>query len=107
MGDPRLPRGVRRLFRLPWPSATRVARDADDEVRFHIDMRAAELMASGCDRDAAYAEAWRQFGDAADVRRHAVAVSTRPLRRARVAECIAGLAQDLRFALRQARRAPL
>ena len=102
-----IPRGVRRLFRLPWVNAANIARDVDDELRFHVEMRAAELMASGLDAESAKAEAWRSFGNPSDVREHAVAVNAKVVRRARVLQWLAGVAHDTRFALRQARRAPL
>ena len=49
MANERLPRTVRRLFRLPWANAANIAKDVDDELRFHLEMRAAELTASGLD----------------------------------------------------------
>src|SRR4051812_31484955 len=102
-----IPRGVRRLFRLPRMNAANIAKDVDDELRFHVEMRAAELMATGLDAESAMAEAWRSFGSASEVREHAVAVNATVVRRARALEWLAGMAQDARFALRQARRTPL
>ena len=52
-----------RSFRFPWRSATRIRRDIDDEVRFHLDMRTAELIAAGMDEHDARREATREFGD--------------------------------------------
>jgi hypothetical protein len=107
MPNERLPRSVRRLFRLPWRTAANIAKDVDDELCFHVEMRAAELMASGLDADSAMAEAWRSFGNPTQVREHAIAVNAGPMRRARALEMIASVVHDVRFALRQARRAPL
>ena len=107
MAEPQLPPRVRRLFRLPWRNATRVARDVDDELRFHVEMRIEEFVASGMSPNDAAAEAWRQLGDADDVRRHALAMSVANRRRARLRELGWGLVQDARFAQRQIRRAPL
>ena len=107
MANERRRRRVRRLFRLPWMNAANVARDVDDELRFHIEMRAAELVASGMDAESAMAEAWRTFGSPSEVRDHAMAVNASVIRRARVREWLAGVADDARFALRQMRRAPL
>jgi predicted permease len=42
---------------------SRVERDLDAELSFHLEQRTAELMASGLDRDAAAAEARRRFGN--------------------------------------------
>ena len=58
----KLPRGVRRLFRLP-PTRERLIRDVDDEVTAHIEMRADELRALGMSEDEALAGALRRFGD--------------------------------------------
>ena len=38
--------GIRRLFNLP-ASGRRVQHDVDDEIRFHIESRVAELVAAG------------------------------------------------------------
>jgi predicted permease len=81
--------------------------DVDDELRFHLDMRAAELIAAGMSPEQALARARQQFGDADDVRRHALAVSVGNRRRARLRELALGLVQDVRFAARQIRRGPL
>ena len=43
---PEIPRGVRRALNLP-TSTDRLARDLDDEVRFHMEMRIAELERRG------------------------------------------------------------
>src|SRR5690349_6385854 len=102
-----LPPRVRRLFRFPWRTAARVERDVGDELRFHIEMRADELVAAGMSRELALAEAWRRFGDVDDVRRHALSVSVGNRWRARLQEFGGGLAQDGRFAARQIRHAPL
>ena len=63
----RLPDGVRRLFRLPW-SRKGVRQDLDDEVRFHLEMRAANLSAQGMSLEHARAEALRRFGDVSELR---------------------------------------
>ena len=34
---------TRPLFRLPWRTAQRISEDVDDELHFHIAMRAEEL----------------------------------------------------------------
>ena len=43
--------------------------DVDDEVRFHLEMKAAELAARGLPPDEALREARRRFGPVDDVRR--------------------------------------
>lgn len=64
---PKLPPRVRQLFRLPW-SRDRMAGQVDDEVRFHLEMRAAEFRARGMSTSEAEAAALRQFGDLAELR---------------------------------------
>ena len=58
----RMPPGVRRIFRLP-DSRERLTRELDEEVRFHVEMRVARLIAQGVPYEDARAEALRRFGD--------------------------------------------
>ncbi len=55
----------RRYLRLLGPD---VQADVDDELAFHIDMRARELIALGLSADDARAEAERRFGNRRQVR---------------------------------------
>ncbi|MDF1506527.1 permease prefix domain 1-containing protein, partial [Roseisolibacter sp. H3M3-2] len=59
--------GVRRLFRLPGAERD-VGAAVDEELAFHVDMAAAELVAAGRAPDEARAEALARFGDLAAVR---------------------------------------
>jgi hypothetical protein len=54
-------RPIRRLFRLD-RGARAVPRDVEDELRLHLELRAAELEAEGWNPEAARAEAARLFG---------------------------------------------
>ncbi|MGD8331882.1 MAG: permease prefix domain 1-containing protein, partial [Acidobacteriota bacterium] len=45
-----------------------IDQDVDQEIRFHVDERAAELIADGMDADRARAEARRVFGDERRIR---------------------------------------
>ena len=101
----RLPRGIRRLFRLP-PTPAEMLHDMSDEMRVHLEMRADELRALGMSREDADAEARRRFGDARDFRDYAERRVARQARRQRVADWFAEWAQDIRFAARQFRKAP-
>src|SRR5215212_6105574 len=96
-----LPTAVRRLFRLPRRGAADLAREVDDEISFHLEMRAAELSAAGMDPAAARAEAVRRFGDVAELRRFYHRTEAPRLRRRRASDWLAGVALDLRLALRQ------
>ena len=64
----RLPRGVRRLFRLP-PTRDRMLSDADEEMRFHIDAWTEELRARGLSPSDAAAAAHARSGRAGSSRR--------------------------------------
>ena len=61
---------LRRVFRLP-ASPDRLAREVEEELRFHLEGRIDELVAAGWPRAAAEAEAHRRFGDYAAYRREA------------------------------------
>ena len=59
-------REIRRAFRLGL--GAHIAREVDDELAFHLEMRAAPLRAAGLSPDAARAAAPRHFGKVAAVR---------------------------------------
>ena len=101
----KLPRGVRRLFRLP-PTRERIIRDIDDEVTLHLDLRIDELRSLGMTEDEAKADALRRFGDRADFRDYSDRRATRNARRVGLHASFSAWWQDLRFADRQFRRAP-
>src|SRR5688572_19229160 len=60
--------GLRRYIRVPRRGTKQVDRAIDDEMRFHLDMRAQELRDSGVPADRAATEALRRFGNVADAR---------------------------------------
>ena len=101
----RIPDGVRRAFRLPVTSE-RIARELDDEVRFHVEQRAKTLVDKGYPTDAAYAEALRRFGDVDDLRDYCVAIEVTHMQRVEFRERLATIGQDFHFALRQLRKSP-
>ena len=101
----RIPAGVRRVFRLP-SSRERIARDLDDEVRFHVEMRTNRLRNEGYSETEAQAEALRRFGDVEDLRDYCVSMEVAHMHRAHARERMESVAQDLRFALRQFRKSP-
>ena len=97
----------RRLFRLPWRNPARIRREVDDELRFHLEMRAAEIAeGEGLADDAARAEAARRFGDLEYTRAYCGAMDARKDRSDRRAEMLHELRQDAAYALRQLRRSP-
>ena len=58
---------MRRVFRIPF-SRSRLVRDVDDEIAFHVQSRIDALVASGMPTAEARAAALRQFGDLPTVR---------------------------------------
>ncbi len=97
---------VRRLFRFPWRGERQIREDVDDEIRFHLDMRARELADAGMTPEAAREAARREFGDLELARRRLRDIDTSAERRSRLAELGDGLALDLRYAARALRRSP-
>ena len=95
-----LPPGFRRLFRFPWRTRTQIARDVDDELRFHLDMQIEELVDRGMTRRAARREALRQFGDLDDTKRYCRTVDGAVEKKGRRAMYLDELRQDLRYAVR-------
>lgn len=103
MHTPKLPTGARRLFRLP-ESRARLVREMDDEIRFHFDMRVAELLTQGLSERDAEAEAMRRFGDADEFRTYSESRAVRHARRHMVLEWLEDWTQDIRYAARQFRK---
>ena len=104
---PSFPRGSKGLFRLGLRRPRSAAADVDEELRFHLDMRAEQLAAAlGLAPEAARDEALRRFGDleAARGRLHhgARRREGRMLRRERFET----VWQDIAYAVRQLRRSP-
>ena len=99
-------RGLRRLIRFPWRSRTRIKRDIDDEFRFHLDMRVAELGARGVAPEQARTEALRRFGDVSDAREYCRTMDERSMHEQQRRNWFAELGSDVRFATRQLRRSP-
>ena len=101
-----LPPGIRRAFRLA-RGRPRIEDDVDDEVAFHLEMRAAELVARGWTPEAARAEAVRRFGD---TRQWSVAMSEVDrgrITQERRAEWLDDLRLDVRYGVRSLLRAPV
>ena len=101
----KLPKGVTRLFRLP-VTRDRALREMDDEARFHLEMRAAELRAEGLSEEDAEAEARRRFGDEHDFRAYASRRAARQARWRSITARANSAWQDTRLALRSLRRSP-
>ena len=81
-----------------------VRADVDDELAFHVDMRAAEYVAAGMSPEEARHRALTRFGAADPVRAECVAIGDRRQRTMHRAELRTTLWHDLVFALRTLRR---
>jgi putative ABC transport system permease protein len=97
---------ARRSFRFPRRSAAQVAADVEEELRFHLDMVAAELADAGWPREEARVEARRRFGDLDATRAYCRALDASKERQMKWMERLAELGQDLRFAGRQLLQSP-
>ncbi len=98
-------KGIGRQVKLP-VGQRNLERDVEDELRFHVEARIAELVAGGEPEAGARARAEREFGDLGAARRELMAIDRRRARDEQRAEWLAELRQDVRFALRTLRRAP-
>src|SRR5437762_575461 len=84
-----------------------VIRDIDDELRFHFDARIEALVDQGLTPDAARAQALAEFGDVRDVRAGLREIDNRVEKRRNRAEVLDALRQDVAYAVRSLRRAPV
>ncbi len=96
---------MRRIFRLG-AGRRDVEREVDDEIAFHLAMRAQKLEAHGLSPEAAKREALRQFGDLHAVRERCVVTDHARERNVRRTNYVAELRQDIWQAFRVLRNAP-
>jgi len=96
----------RRAFRFPRRSAAQVAADVEEELRFHLEMVAAELVEAGWPQEEARVEARRRFGDLDGTREYCCALDERKESRMKWMGRMEELGQDLRFAGRQLWKSP-
>jgi len=97
--------GIRRLLTLP-ESRRRVQHDVDDEIRFHLESRIAELVAQDTPVNVARDVAAREFGDVAEARSEIARVDRRRLTRERRQAWWETLGQDITYAARSLRARP-
>ena len=77
-----------------------VPRDVRDEIEFHLEMRAQELVDQGWEPEAAEAEARAMFGDRQHIEQQCQTLSHQVGRRRRLAEAVDSFFGDLRHAVR-------
>jgi putative ABC transport system permease protein len=82
------------------------ARDIDDEMAMHIELRVADLRAHGLTEADAHDRARHEFGDASAARRAALQIDERVMRREHRTEAFGTLLRDARVAFRSMRRNP-
>ncbi len=81
-------------------------REVDDELEFHLEMRARELIGQGMTPEAARAEARRRLGDVPAMRRSLLHLGKERDRTMRRTEWLAELRQDLAYGFRTLARNP-
>ena len=90
--------------RRPWPSE--IARDVDEEIASHLELRREEYAARGLDAAEAEAAAHRKFGNREDVAAACRLIDRGVRDQERWASMLTDLRQDLGYAVRQFRRNP-
>lgn len=99
--------GWRRAFRFPFRTARGVEREVDDEIAFHLAMRAEKLKRLGVPEDRVQSEALARFGDTTRVRDECISIDTRFAREEGVVDWVQSLVSDVRYALRSLRLRPV
>ncbi|MFP5284447.1 MAG: ABC transporter permease, partial [Thermoanaerobaculia bacterium] len=97
---------MRRLFQFPRRTAAQVAADVDEELQFHLDMVARELMDDGWPEDAARMEAVRRFGDVETTRKVCRQLDAHKEKQMKWIKALEEIGQDLRYAFRQLAKSP-
>ncbi|HEY2469261.1 MAG TPA: permease prefix domain 1-containing protein [Terracidiphilus sp.] len=93
----------RRYDRLLGPD---VASDVDQELRFHIEAKAEDLVAQGWNEDEARKEAERQFGNLCTLQREGERIGNGIERRRRLREYSSDVLQDTRYGFRKVVKGP-
>jgi putative ABC transport system permease protein len=96
---------LRRVFRLPL-GRRGVEGEVVDELRFHLEERIEELMATGLSRVEAEREAKARFGDLPTIRRAVKQIDRRMARRRSIGETLEAVGRDVRFGLRALTKTP-
>ncbi len=102
---------IRRAFRLLTGSAHRIQEEVEEELRFHLEHRTAQLteappLGEGLPEAEARERALAEMGDLDSVRRDLTELTRERRRRERRTMRLEGWMQDFRYALRTLRRSP-
>ena len=100
------PHGTKRIFRHPDRSAADVRADVNDEVMFHLDMRAEDLVREGMSEDDARRQALEEFGRLEAGAAAIAKLDDRVETHRRLGQFVAELKQDARLGLRLLARSP-
>ncbi len=100
------PRGIKRLFRNPSRTPDDVRREVSEEIAFHLEMRAEELMRDGLSAPEARAAARREFGTLEAGARALARIDDGMERRRRVGRFLGELRQDAATGVRLLMRSP-
>jgi predicted permease len=96
----------RRVFGFPWRSEQAISDEVDEELRFHLEARAAALVAQGVDPGDARAQALREFGDIEDARQYIRSLDRAAELGKRRRDAMGEFRQDLVYAARKLRSSP-
>jgi len=99
-------RGIPRQFRFPWRTRSQVEREVDDELEFHLAMRAEELERGGMSAEAARREALRGFGNLEATRRELALSDQSSERQTRWRTMLEDCWRDVRYGGRSLGRSP-
>src|SRR5688500_11816378 len=97
--------GIRRFFRLPTTRQT-VEGDVEDEIRFHLEQRIADLIREGMAPAAARESAEREYGDIHRSRAELASIDRQRLSRERRTDWWDELRTDVRHSARSLLRQP-
>ena len=98
---------MKRLFKLPWRTRSRIDEDVERELAFHLESRVADLIASGTSEADARERARHEFGDLEEARQYMVRVDNAIEISQRRRDHVHELWQDIKYSLRRMRAAPV
>src|SRR5918993_2730864 len=96
---------MRRLLR-SWLWRVPVEQEIDEEVSFHVEMRTRELVAQGMEPASARRAALARLGDVQGIKERCADLGRKRDRDMRLRQWLEEFRQDVKYSLRQLRRAP-